>query len=195
MGNLEVPRNPHSELISVRILDRPPRRVPEKIVIEVGPAAIKRRVRKLSARRYGEGSPAKDARIDRISTWSQHRQYRAVQGGNRQAEAALAMVYQEDGELNQAAYDRAVGGEKTEAQKGPNEEKNCHDPERSRLCPRHRSIDDKRYGYGNPENEQRSSCRSRGKHGEQSLHTCRLSGGRLRGNLERRGARPSFRGL
>ncbi len=115
MGKLGAPRNPHWELISVRILDTSPGRVSEKIVIEAGPATIKRRVRKLSARRYGERSPAKDARIDRISTWSQHRQYRAVQGGNRQAEAALAMVDQKDGELNQAAYDRAVGGEKTEA--------------------------------------------------------------------------------
>jgi hypothetical protein len=105
------------------------------------------------------------------------------------------MVYQQDGELNQAAYDRAIRSEETQAQKGPEEEKNCNDPERRRLCPGHRSIDDKRYGDRNPENEQRNSCRSRGKHGEQSLHICSLSGRQLRGNLQRRGARLSFRGL
>jgi hypothetical protein len=86
----------------------------KKMAVEALLAAIKRMVKKLSSWRDGQNSPAKDARIDRISARSEQRQYRTVHDGSRQAKAALAMVYQEYGNLDQAAYNRAVGREQAE---------------------------------------------------------------------------------
>src|SRR5665213_2687418 len=48
------------------------------------------------------------------------------------------------------------------------------------------SIDDQGRSHGNSQNQERSACRSRGKHGEQSLHIRRLAVGGTVGNLERR---------